>query len=129
MANPTQITAPVTPLFGIEQLGKMRAAVTQQGVKPYVEWTMVDDKGDFLDLSAFNNASYKPVLAVREALQPQSTVIYAMDGSFVDAAVSVDATNGANTFLSYYTWGAGVGLWRRSGLVGRGVSEAESQLE
>ena len=29
---------------------------------------------------------------------------------FVDAAVSIDPQNKANTFLSYYTWGAGVGL-------------------
>lgn len=33
-----------------------------------------------------------------------------MQAPFVDAAVSVDPTNRANTFLSYYTWGAGVGL-------------------
>jgi len=29
---------------------------------------------------------------------------------FVDAAVSVDRTAWPNTFLSYYTWGAGIGL-------------------
>ena len=29
---------------------------------------------------------------------------------FVDAAVSVDPTNRANTFLSYYTWGTAIGL-------------------
>jgi predicted metalloprotease with PDZ domain len=29
---------------------------------------------------------------------------------FVDAATSIDPTNRANTFLSYYTWGAGIGL-------------------
>lgn len=39
-----------------------------------------------------------------------SPVGMSMQAPFVDAAVSVDATNGANTFLSYYTWGAGVGL-------------------
>jgi predicted metalloprotease with PDZ domain len=33
-----------------------------------------------------------------------------MQAPFVDAAVSVDATNFQNTFLSYYTWGAGIGL-------------------
>lgn len=29
---------------------------------------------------------------------------------FVDAATAIDPTNFGNTFLSYYTWGAGVGL-------------------
>src|SRR5690606_13173695 len=29
---------------------------------------------------------------------------------FVDAAVSLDPTNRANTFLSYYTWGTAIGL-------------------
>ncbi len=29
---------------------------------------------------------------------------------FVDAAVSIDRTAWGNTFISYYTWGAAVGL-------------------
>jgi predicted metalloprotease with PDZ domain len=29
---------------------------------------------------------------------------------FVDAAAAIDPTNFGNTFLSYYTWGAGIGL-------------------
>ena len=29
---------------------------------------------------------------------------------FVDAAASIDRTNWANTFISYYTWGAAIGL-------------------
>jgi predicted metalloprotease with PDZ domain len=29
---------------------------------------------------------------------------------FIDAAASIDPTNASNTFLSYYTWGAGIGL-------------------
>ncbi len=29
---------------------------------------------------------------------------------FVDAAVSIDSTTWANTFISYYTWGAALGL-------------------
>ena len=33
-----------------------------------------------------------------------------MQAPFVDAATSVDPSNRANTFLSYYTWGSGVGL-------------------
>jgi predicted metalloprotease with PDZ domain len=33
-----------------------------------------------------------------------------MMAPFVDAAVSVDETNFANTFLSYYTWGEAIGL-------------------
>ena len=33
-----------------------------------------------------------------------------MQAPFVDAATSVDPQNRANTFISYYTWGAGIGL-------------------
>jgi len=33
-----------------------------------------------------------------------------MQAPFVDAATSVDPVNRSNTFISYYTWGAGVGL-------------------
>ncbi|MBR9990321.1 MAG: M61 family metallopeptidase [Gemmatimonadetes bacterium] len=33
-----------------------------------------------------------------------------LQAPFVDAATSVDAQNRANTFISYYTWGAGIGL-------------------
>jgi predicted metalloprotease with PDZ domain len=33
-----------------------------------------------------------------------------MQAPFVDAAVSIDAQNRANTFISYYTWGAAIGL-------------------
>ena len=29
---------------------------------------------------------------------------------FIDAAASIDPTNASNTFLSYYTWGSGIGL-------------------
>jgi predicted metalloprotease with PDZ domain len=33
-----------------------------------------------------------------------------LQAPFADAATAIDPTNQANTFLSYYTWGAGVGL-------------------
>ncbi|HYJ78454.1 MAG TPA: hypothetical protein VEW03_02535 [Longimicrobiaceae bacterium] len=39
-----------------------------------------------------------------------SAVEMSMQAPFVDAAVSNDPVNRANTFLSYYTWGAGIGL-------------------
>jgi len=39
-----------------------------------------------------------------------SPVEMSFQAPFVDAATSVDPTNRANTFLSYYTWGAGVAL-------------------
>jgi predicted metalloprotease with PDZ domain len=39
-----------------------------------------------------------------------SPVEMSMQAPFVDAATSVDPTNRANTFLSYYTYGSGVGL-------------------
>jgi predicted metalloprotease with PDZ domain len=39
-----------------------------------------------------------------------SPVEMSLQAPFVDAATSVDAQNRANTFISYYTWGAGIGL-------------------
>ncbi|MBA3260751.1 MAG: M61 family metallopeptidase, partial [Gemmatimonadales bacterium] len=33
-----------------------------------------------------------------------------LQAPFVDAATSIDPSNQPNTFLSYYTWGAGIGL-------------------
>lgn len=39
-----------------------------------------------------------------------SPVEMSMQAPFVDAATSVDPNNRQNTFLSYYTWGSGVGL-------------------
>lgn len=39
-----------------------------------------------------------------------SPVEMSMQAPFVDAATSVDPTNRRNTFLSYYTWGSGIGL-------------------
>jgi predicted metalloprotease with PDZ domain len=33
-----------------------------------------------------------------------------LQAPFVDAATSIDPQNKANTFISYYTWGAGLGL-------------------
>jgi predicted metalloprotease with PDZ domain len=39
-----------------------------------------------------------------------SPVEMSMQAPFVDAAVSVDPVNRGNTFLSYYTWGAALGL-------------------
>src|SRR5690606_6618794 len=39
-----------------------------------------------------------------------SPVEMSQQAPFVDAAVSIDPQNKANTFLSYYTWGAGVAL-------------------
>lgn len=39
-----------------------------------------------------------------------SAVEMSQQAPFVDAAVSVDPTNRANTFLSYYTWGTAIGL-------------------
>ncbi|MDT8369497.1 MAG: PDZ domain-containing protein, partial [Longimicrobiales bacterium] len=39
-----------------------------------------------------------------------SPVEMSMQAPFVDAATSIDPTNRANTFISYYTWGSVVGL-------------------
>ena len=40
----------------------------------------------------------------------RSPVEMSHQAPFVDAATSIDPTNVANTFISYYTWGAGVAL-------------------
>lgn len=42
-----------------------------------------------------------------------------LQAPFVDAATSVDPTNRDNTFLSYYTWGAGIGLGMDLSIRGR----------
>ena len=39
-----------------------------------------------------------------------SPIEMSMQAPFVDAAVSVDPQNRSNTFISYYTWGAALGL-------------------
>jgi predicted metalloprotease with PDZ domain len=39
-----------------------------------------------------------------------SPVEMSMQAPFVDAAASIDPQNRGNTFLSYYTWGSGIGL-------------------
>jgi predicted metalloprotease with PDZ domain len=39
-----------------------------------------------------------------------SPVEMSMQAPFVDAAVSIDPNNRGNTFISYYTWGAAIGL-------------------
>ncbi len=39
-----------------------------------------------------------------------SPVEMSMQAPFVDAATSIDPHNRGNTFLSYYTWGSGIGL-------------------
>ncbi|HYR06688.1 MAG TPA: hypothetical protein VEQ60_02890 [Longimicrobium sp.] len=39
-----------------------------------------------------------------------SAVEMSMQAPFVDAASSIDPHNRGNTFLSYYTWGSGIGL-------------------
>ena len=44
------------------------------------------------------------------ARQFASPMEMSLQAPFVDAATSIDPTNHANTFLSYYTWGAGIGL-------------------
>jgi predicted metalloprotease with PDZ domain len=43
---------------------------------------------------------------------------------FVDAAASVDPVNFSNSFLSYYTWGAGIGLALDLTLRGRGEGKS-----
>ena len=39
-----------------------------------------------------------------------SPIEMSMQAPFVDAATSVDPNNRQNTFLSYYTWGSGIGM-------------------
>jgi len=51
-----------------------------------------------------------------------SPVEMSMQAPFVDAAASIDPNNRGNTFLSYYTWGAGIGLGLDLALRARGLS-------
>ena len=66
----------------------------------------VIDQGDFLRRVA-GSASAAMVAPGRRFFSP---VEMSMQAPFVDAATSVDPQNKTNTFLSYYTWGAAVGL-------------------
>jgi predicted metalloprotease with PDZ domain len=69
-------------------------------------------RAGIIDDDAFARSVGRNVDAVVNARGRQyySPVQMSMQAPFVDAAVSVDATNRANTFLSYYTWGEGIGL-------------------
>jgi predicted metalloprotease with PDZ domain len=49
-----------------------------------------------------------------------SPVDMSLMAPFVDAAAAIDPVNFSNTFLSYYTWGAGLGLGLDLTLRGRG---------
>ena len=54
----------------------------------------------------------------------QSPVDMSLLAPFVDAATSVDPVNFPNTFLSYYTWGAGIALALDLTLRGRGGDQS-----
>lgn len=57
------------------------------------------------DLANFvNEVTLSPGRALRSARDMSALA------AFVDAAVSVDRTSWPNTFISYYTWGAAIGL-------------------
>ncbi len=49
-------------------------------------------------------------VAVTTALQYGSPMEMSIRAPFVDAATAIDPTNVGNIFLSYYTWGAAIGL-------------------
>ena len=66
----------------------------------------VIDEASFLRRVA-GNASAAILAPGRRFYSP---VEMSMQAPFVDAATSVDPQNRGNTFLSYYTWGAAVGL-------------------
>jgi predicted metalloprotease with PDZ domain len=51
-----------------------------------------------------------------------SAVEMSMQAPFVDAAAAIDPDNRGNTFISYYTWGAGIGLGLDLALRARGLS-------
>ena len=50
------------------------------------------------------------IVTVSPGRQYRSAVEMSRQAPFVDAARSVDRTNGRNTFISYYTWGSAIGL-------------------
>ncbi|MEW5931101.1 MAG: PDZ domain-containing protein [Gemmatimonadota bacterium] len=51
-----------------------------------------------------------------------SPVEMSMQAPFVDAAASIDPNNRGSTYISYYTWGAGIGLGLDLALRARGLS-------
>ncbi|HEV2733937.1 MAG TPA: hypothetical protein VGV85_03825 [Longimicrobiaceae bacterium] len=51
-----------------------------------------------------------------------SAVEMSMQAPFVDAAAAIDPDNRGNTYISYYTWGAGIGLGLDLALRARGLS-------
>jgi predicted metalloprotease with PDZ domain len=73
---------------------------------------LVIHRAGLTDLSAFARSLAGTINAV--ALSPGRAVRTAEEMSrfapFVDAAASIDRTSFENTFISYYTWGAAIGL-------------------
>jgi predicted metalloprotease with PDZ domain len=55
-------------------------------------------------------ASFINTVTVSPGRQYRSAAEMSRQAPFVDAARSVDRTNQSNTFISYYTWGAAIGL-------------------
>jgi predicted metalloprotease with PDZ domain len=53
-----------------------------------------------------------------------SPIEMSLQAPFVDAATSIDPTNQTNTFLSYYTWGAAIGLGLDLSLRGRSAGQS-----
>jgi predicted metalloprotease with PDZ domain len=82
-----------------------------EGVTSYYDALIVHRAGlqsreDMLDDYAglINAVTLSPGRAFRTAEEMSQLA------PFVDAAVSIDRTNWQNTFISYYTWGAAIGL-------------------
>jgi predicted metalloprotease with PDZ domain len=82
-----------------------------EGVTSYYDALIVHRAGlqsleDMLDdyASLINSVTLSPGRTFRTAEHMSQLA------PFVDAAVSIDRTNWQNTFISYYTWGAAIGL-------------------
>jgi predicted metalloprotease with PDZ domain len=65
--------------------------------------------GDSAYAAGIGSGIVSPVV-VAEGRRYYSAVEMSMQAPFVDAASAIDPHNRGNTFLSYYTWGSGIGL-------------------
>ena len=82
-----------------------------EGFTSYFD-TMITHRAGFdtLDDTLDNLAGFVNAVTLSPGRQFRSAEQMSQLAPFVDAAVSIDRTSWPNTFISYYTWGAAIGL-------------------
>lgn len=86
---PPTVSPTIATLRGREQLSKMRSVVVNQSTTPTVSWTMVDDNGDAIDITAYDSSDYEVVLAARHTMGTQSEDTYYSTGSISSAVAGL----------------------------------------